>query len=89
MQIPADLMINGEHFLHLTVREGAAALHSALLEFYTQSCGLERVVLRDEGGRLDRVVLADLVGGMRHAELRTVLRIGADGVVEDIRSKHD
>jgi hypothetical protein len=89
MQIPADLKINGEHFLHLTVREGGAALHSALLEFYAQSCGLERVVLRDEGGRLDRVVLADLVGGMPREGLRAVLRIGADGVVEDIRSKRD
>ncbi|MGL4321856.1 MAG: hypothetical protein ACRCS3_13430 [Paracoccaceae bacterium] len=89
MQIPADLKINDEHFLHLTVREGGAALHSALLEFYIQSFGLDRVVLRDEAGRLDRVVLADLVGGMPEGNLRAVLRIGADGVVEDIRAKRD
>jgi hypothetical protein len=89
MQIPGDLKINGEHFLHLTVREGGAALHSVLLEFYAQSFGLERAVLRDESGRLDRVILADLVGGASKAGLRAVLWIGADGVVEDIRSERD
>lgn len=69
--------------MHLSVREGGHHLHSALLDFYTRSFGLDRVILRDEGNLLPKPVVADCLAGPKSINLKEVLLVRADGVIEE------
>ena len=89
MQLPADMRVNGEDFMHLSVREGATELHLALLDFYARSFDLERVALRDESSRLPRGAVANLLAGPSARGLEAVLLIREDGSVEDLRARGD
>lgn len=86
MELPSDLKVNGQFYMHLTVREGGAPLHLALLDFYHDSFGLDRVVLRDETNKLTKAELADYVGGAGKQKLENILIVRVDGIIEEISS---
>lgn len=85
MEIPADMRVNGEDFVHITVRQGNEELHLALLEHYEQVLGLDRVILRDEQKLLSKTAIANALRSEEVQKVDTILVIGPGGAISDIR----
>ncbi|MGH1368580.1 MAG: hypothetical protein ACRBCL_08175 [Maritimibacter sp.] len=87
MEVPADMRVNGEDFVHINVLQGNDELHLALLDHYGRAFGLDRVILRDQQELLSKTPLENALQSEEFQKLNAILLIGPEGGVTDIRKK--
>jgi hypothetical protein len=87
MELPADLSVNGKPFVHLALSQGDITLHAALLEFYADAFGLDRVILRDTTGRISRVDLVDCFSARKSNTIKELIWLGPEKQVFELQSE--